>query len=117
MDASRLDTLDFRDKRVTVAGLGIEGVDLVRYLCRHGARVTISDSKAREQLAKPLEEIAGLPVRLSLGSDQTRAIADAEAVFVSQGVPLALTGLLQARERAAPGDSMGGLVMEGGPGP
>src|SRR3989454_12332093 len=117
MDASRLDSLDFCDKRVTVVGLGIEGVDMVRYLCRHGASVTISDSKAREQLTKQLEEIAGLPVRLSLGSDQTRAITDAEAVFVSQGVPLALPGLLQARERRVPVYSMVSLFIEVCPGP
>src|SRR3970282_519799 len=31
------------DKRVTVLGLGIEGVDLVRYLASHRASVTVSD--------------------------------------------------------------------------
>src|SRR5213594_4493978 len=117
MDASRLESLDFCDKRVTVVGLGIEGVDMVRYLCRHGASVTVSDSKGREQLAKQLEEVAGLPVRLSLGSDQLRDIVEAEAVFVSQGVPLELAGLRQAREHSVPVYSMVSMFMEVCPGP
>ncbi len=117
MDLLRLDELDFSDKQVTVVGLGIEGVDMVRYLSRHGANVTASDSKPRHRLAKQLEEVADLPLRLSLGKDQTRDIAEAEAVFVSQGVPLELHGLKQARERGAPVYSMMSLFLELCPGP
>ena len=33
-------------KRVTVIGLGIEGVDVARYAATHGAVVTVCDSKS-----------------------------------------------------------------------
>ncbi|GAG48568.1 unnamed protein product, partial [marine sediment metagenome] len=43
MNLDRLVDLDFADKRVTVVGLGLEGVDTVRYLASRGAEVTVSD--------------------------------------------------------------------------
>ena len=42
MDIRNLAANDFAGKRVTVVGLGIEGVDLVRYLTRQRADVTVS---------------------------------------------------------------------------
>ena len=79
---------DFRDKRVTVVGLGIEGVDLARYLVGKGALVTVSDSRPKERLASRLRELDGLPVHFSLGKNDPAAVATADHVFVSQGVPL-----------------------------
>jgi UDP-N-acetylmuramoylalanine--D-glutamate ligase len=108
---------DFTDKRVTVIGLGIEGVDLARYLSRRGALVTVSDSKPRAKLADRAGEVDALGVRLSLGSNEPRDIAEAEAVFVSQGVPLDLPGVENARQRGIPMYSMMGLFMELCPGP
>jgi UDP-N-acetylmuramoylalanine--D-glutamate ligase len=113
----RLGELDFTDKRVTVVGLGIEGVDLARYLSRRGAQVTVSDSKPRESLARRADEAAALGVRLALGANQTTDIAEADAVFVSQGVPLDLPAVEGARKRGVPLYSMTGLFMKLCPGP
>lgn len=117
MNVYELGSLDFTGKRVTVVGLGIEGVDLVRYLSRRGAFVTVSDSKPPEALSNRLRQISELPVRLSLGSNSELDIADAEAVFVSQGVPLELPALQRAREKGIPISSMVGLFLELCPGP
>jgi UDP-N-acetylmuramoylalanine--D-glutamate ligase len=113
----RLGELDFADKRVTVVGLGIEGVDLARYLSRRGALVTVSDSKSRESLAERAAEADALGVRLSLGSNSPADIAEADAVFVSQGVPLDLPGVEDARKRGVRTYSMMGLFMKLCPGP
>jgi len=109
--------LDFSNKRVTVVGLGIEGVDIARYLARQGALVTVSDSKPRQKLTERLEQVDNLGLRLALGSNRPDDIAEAEAVFVSQGVPLDLPGMARARERGVPVHSMMGLFMELCPGP
>ena len=58
IDTRRLLEFDFTDKRVTVVGLGVEGVDMVRFLSRHHAEVTVSDSKTRERLAERLRDRA-----------------------------------------------------------
>ena len=109
--------LDFSDKRVTVVGLGIEGVDIARYLARQGAMVTVSDSKSREKLNVRLQQVDNLGLKLALGSNRPDDIAEAEAVFISQGVPLDLPGMARARERGVPVHSMMGLFMELCPGP
>ncbi len=117
MGVTQLSRLDLAGRRVTVVGLGIEGVDLVRYLARRGAEITVSDAKPREKLAARIEEIDGLPVRLSLGENRPEDILQAEAIFVSQSVPLDLPALRRATERGIPVGSMLGLFLELCPGP
>ncbi len=89
-------------KRVTVIGLGIEGVDAARFASTHGAAaVTVIDSKPQESLTAQLRELEGLPITYSLGGHRTEAIAHSDVVFVSQSVPLTLPGIPEARERGA----------------
>lgn len=104
------------NKSVTVLGLGIEGVDLVRYLAAQGASVTVSDLRSPEQLSRRIQELDGLPVRFSLGAHDEQDITTADQVFVSQGVPLTLPALEHARERGIPVGSMTKLFMELCPG-
>ena len=104
-------------KRVTVLGLGIEGVDLVRYLTSQGALVTVSDSKSPEALSSRIKELDSLPVSFSLGENRAEDTATAEILFVSQGVPLALPAVEAARERGVEVSSMTKLFLEQCPGP
>jgi len=105
------------NKSVTVLGLGIEGVDLVRYLAAQGASVTVSDVKSPEELSRRIQQLDGLPVRFSLGGHQAEDITKAEMVFVSQGVSLTLPALIDARQRGVPIGSMTQLFLELCPGP
>jgi UDP-N-acetylmuramoylalanine--D-glutamate ligase len=108
---------DFRGKKVTVVGLGIEGLDLVRYLAAQGAEVTASDAKTPDRLGPRLRELDGVPVRLSLGQNAPADTVSADVVFVSQGVPLDIPALRAAREKGVPISSMTGLFLELCPGP
>ena len=112
MSISQLGDLDFADKRVTVVGLGVEGFDLASYLSRHGADVTVSDAKTPEKLGSRVSDVERLGVHLSLGKNDPRAISEADALFVSQGVPLDLPPLVEARERGVPFASMVSLFLE-----
>jgi UDP-N-acetylmuramoylalanine--D-glutamate ligase len=100
-----------------VVGLGIEGVDLVRYLARRGAIVTVADDKTLRQLRARLDEVEGLAIDLRLGSDAPSATSDAEAVFVSQGVPLDSPALVNAASAGTPIYSMVQMFLELAPGP
>lgn len=105
-------------KRVTVIGLGIEGVDAARYAVKHGASVRVLDSKDEGSLASRLEELEGLPITYELGRPQTiDDIADSDAVFVSQSVPLKLPLFAEARDRGVPLTSMTRYFLEHCPGP
>ena len=117
IDLRQLERLDFDGKNVTVVGLGIEGVDFVRYLARRGANVTISDSKPRSKLADRLHDVEGLAVNLSLGKNDDRTLTRADAVFLSQSVPLDLPAIDAARRSGVPMHSMVNLFLELAPGP
>jgi UDP-N-acetylmuramoylalanine--D-glutamate ligase len=108
---------DFRGKKVTVVGLGIEGVDLVRYLAAQGAQVTASDARPADQLAHRLKELNGVPVRFSLGQNAVADTVSADVVFVSQGVPLDIPALRAAQDKGIPFSSMMRLFLELCPGP
>ena len=112
-----LDDLDFWGKQVTVIGLGIEGLDLVRFAARRGAYVTVSDLKTADQLADRIEEVADLPLRLSLGANDPKDMLEADAILVSQGVPLDLPALVEARRRGVPISSMLQIFLALCPGP
>ena len=117
MDITRFEGLELEDRSVGIVGLGIEGVDLARFLCRRNASVTISDAKNAAQLADRINEVDDLPVRLSFGSDQSEDLNTADLVFVSQGVPLELPGLKALSSRGVPLLSMTSLFLDWCPGP
>lgn len=77
----------FRDRAVTIVGFGREGVALAPVLAAAGARLTISDAKRPEDLARLMAQVAGLPITWSLGTNDPAAVDDADFVFLSPGVP------------------------------
>ena len=103
---------EFRGKKVTVVGLGIEGIDLVRYLAARGAQVTVSDARPADRLSNRIRELNGVPVRLSLRQNAVADTVSADMVFVSQGVPLNIPALQAAREKGVPLSSMTRLFFE-----
>ncbi len=104
-------------KRVTVVGLGIEGADVATYAATHGASVTVSDSKSPEALAARMQQLEGLQITYALGRLSNEDIAGSDIVFVSQGVPLDLPPIAEARERGVALDSMTRYFMAHCPGP
>lgn len=105
-------------KRVTVIGLGIEGVDVARYAATHGAIVTVFDSKSPAALTERLKQLEGLPIEYALGKPQRiEDIANSDLIFASQSVPLTLPAIATAREREVPVSSMTRYFLEHCPGP
>ncbi len=102
---------------MTVVGLGIEGIDLVRYLAPRGARVTVSDARPAGQLGDALAAIDGLDITLSLGANREEDLVGADTVFASQGVPPDLPALRAARRAGVPISSMTRLFLEVCPAP
>ena len=102
---------------MTVVGLGIEGIDLTRFLAARGARVTVSDARPAAALAEPLAAVEGLAETLDLGANREAALLGADCVFVSQGVPPDLPALRAARRAGVPVSSMTRLFLELCPAP
>ncbi|MFN8584832.1 MAG: UDP-N-acetylmuramoyl-L-alanine--D-glutamate ligase [Dehalococcoidia bacterium] len=98
-------------------GLGIEGIDLVRFLAGQGARVTVSDARPAEALSDALAAIADVDATLSLGGNRPEDATSADCVFVSQGVPRDLPAITAAEDAGVPVSSMAQLFLDLCPAP
>ena len=58
---------NWNGSRVVILGAARQGLALARWLARQGARVTVSDSRGREQMSTAIHSLAGLPVEWALG--------------------------------------------------
>jgi len=79
----------FKDKRVTVFGLGIHGggVGVARFLARHGARVLVTDIKNKEKLATSLEKLKGLKnVEYVLGQHREEDFLKADLIIKTPSI-------------------------------
>ena len=106
----------FSGRRVLVVGLGIEGVALTRFFAGRGARVTVNDARPAEQLAGRLSELADVPFTPAFGGHDPALLDGMDAVYVSQGVPLSLPLVAEARRRSLAVGSIATLLFEICPG-
>jgi len=108
---------EISDKKVVILGLAREGMALARFLAQRGVQVTVSDCKGVDALQKAVAELADLPIRFALGGHPLELLNDADAVFVSPGVPLDIPFLLEARSRSIPLSSETRLFAQNCPAP
>ena len=101
----------FRGRKITVMGLGLNqgGLGIAKWLLRHGARLTITDLKSREQLAPSIEALAEVkgahPVRYVLGRHRAEDFRRADMIIQNPGVPRDSEYLAVARKAGVPIES------------
>lgn len=94
-------------RRVTVMGLGLHGggISVVRWLVRHGARVTVTDLKTKRQLSSSIKKCsmqnAESPVHFVLGRHDVRDFRSADIVIQNPAVPRESPYLTIARKAGA----------------
>jgi UDP-N-acetylmuramoylalanine--D-glutamate ligase len=91
-----------RGRPVAVVGLARSGVAAARLLHAAGAVVVATDTKPLDALDVEARALSGLGVRLLVGATSPEAVAGADLVVVSPGVPLASPQLAPARARRVP---------------
>jgi UDP-N-acetylmuramoylalanine--D-glutamate ligase len=71
-------------------GLGLfsGGVETVKFLLSHGAKVTVTDTRDENALAPSLAEISGLPVTLKLGSHEEKDFTHTDLLVINPAVGL-----------------------------
>ncbi len=80
--------MNWRNKKVVIIGAARQGLALARYLALHNAQVTINDRRPAVELRDEMEALAKFSVSWAVGGHDPQIAAEAEAVFVSGGVPL-----------------------------
>jgi len=88
--------VDLNNKRVLVVGLGKSGVASALFMKTHGARVTVSDSKAEDLLKEEIPTLLDQGIAVETGGHGERTFRDQDLIVVSPGVPVDAPPLAQA---------------------
>ncbi|OGY41213.1 MAG: UDP-N-acetylmuramoylalanine--D-glutamate ligase [Candidatus Buchananbacteria bacterium RBG_13_36_9] len=96
--------LDFKNKRVTVMGLGLHGGGLAvtKFLAQKGAILTVTDLKSQKQLAQSIKELKNYKIKYVLGKHQLADFINADMIIKNPGVPRNSKFLLAAQKRKVP---------------
>lgn len=97
-------------KKVSIIGLGREGMALARFFAQRGATVTVSDLKTRKELVERIEGLSEFLIRFKLGG-HPQNLLDADVIYVSPGVPQDIPLVVEARQRGIPISSETGLFF------
>ena len=87
--------MDFRNKNVTVIGMGVSNTPLVRWLCERGAHVTARDKKPESELSPEARELIAGGVRLISGENYLEGL-DGDVIFRTPGLRYDTPQLAQA---------------------
>ena len=68
------DNFSLNGKKILVMGLGLigGGVDVVRWLVKQGAKVTVTDLRTKKELMPSLKKLKKLPIKYILGHHRKR---------------------------------------------
>ena len=87
-------------RSVTVIGMGISNVPLIKMLLRAGVKVTVRDKASREKVADLAQELESLGATLVLGPDYLKDLGE-ELIFRTPGLSPNTPELAQAVENGA----------------
>ena len=103
----------FKDKKITVMGLGLlgRGVGDAIFLAECGAKLTITDLKTKEQLKESLKKLFIFKnIKYTLGEHKLEDFQKADLVLKSAGVSLDSIYIKEARKNKIPVEMSGALL-------
>lgn len=96
----------FKDKEVTVVGLGLLGKRLgdIAFMAECGAHITVTDLKTRKELLPSIKKLAkyGEDITYVLGEHRFEDFEDKDFILKGQGVALDSPYIAHAREQGIP---------------
>ena len=105
---------DFKNKRVTVMGLGLHGggVGVARFFAKQGAKVLVTDPKSKKELKKSIDELKGYKVKYILGKHRVEDFKNADLIIKNPAVPKDSKYLEIAIKNKVPIETDVGLFFE-----
>ncbi len=95
-------TLDLKNKKVLVVGLGRSGFSSAHFLLQHGATVTVTDIQKEKSLKESADKLRQAGVKLELGEHNINSFITSDLIILSPGVPKEITPLRRAQEMGVP---------------
>jgi len=84
-----MDTINFKNKKVTVVGLGLHGggVAVAKWLVEQGATVLVTDLKKEAELKKSIKQLEAYKITYVLGQHRDEDFSSADMIIKNPGVP------------------------------
>ncbi len=89
-----------KGKSISVVGIGVSNLPLIKLLCNCGAYVTACDKKTEIELGEKADELKKLGVTLSCGEDYLENIGG-DLIFKTPGLRFDHPSLLRAKEKGS----------------
>jgi UDP-N-acetylmuramoylalanine--D-glutamate ligase len=95
---------EFKNKRVTVAGLGHfgGGIAVSRWLVSQGAKVLVTDQASPEKLADSVAKLGDLPIEFHLGEHREEDFTSCDLLVTSPAIPPTNPFLVAAKNAGVP---------------
>ena len=90
---------DWTTTHILILGAARQGLALAHWLSRHGANVTLSDSRREEELASAKQSLADVNVAWAAGGHPLELLDGCDLLCLSGGVPLTLPIVEEAVKR------------------
>lgn len=103
---------NWTNTHVLILGAARQGLALARWLARHGAHVTVNDSRREEELASAKKSLAEVNVTWAVGGHPLELLDTTEVLCLSGGVPLTLPIVEEAVKRGIPLSNDSQIFME-----
>jgi UDP-N-acetylmuramoylalanine--D-glutamate ligase len=104
---------DWKNKKVAILGLGVEGLSCIQYLSKNGADLTVLDRREKEDMDSDMHENAkDLGVKFTLGKDYLQKLTDFDVIFRSPGFNRNNSELLEAEKQGVMVTSLTKLFFE-----
>ncbi len=94
--------MELKNKRVLVVGLGRSGLAAALFLRDRGARVTVSDTRSAQALAKEIPTLLEAGIAVESGGHGLLTFRRQDLIVVSPGVPLETPEVAQAVRLGTP---------------
>lgn len=103
---------DWTGRRVLILGAARQGIALARWLSRHGANVTLNDSRRLDALTSARASLADTHVKWAVAGHPMELLNDTDVLCISGGVPLTLPIVQEAFRRGIPVSNDSQIFME-----
>ena len=92
----------FKGKRVLIVGAKNTGIALAKFFHKEGAKITISDTKSREQLGNIPDMLEEFEPQWDLGGHSAKVVANQDLIVLSPGVNPHDKSFEPARQKGIP---------------
>ncbi len=87
-------------RNITVIGIGVSNVPLIKFLCENGACVTACDKREATELEGEMKALSSYSITYNLGKDYLNDLSG-EIIFKTPGMRYDVSQLVEARERGS----------------